>query len=156
MSLTGLLAKNQPIFSFLKSSDLILGTSVRCKAVKAGGSTSNKCRNTPGKKRGIKVYDGQRVPHGSELVSQRRVQVLPGWNALMLKNCRIVATATGRAIMTTEKVDPNPENHMKMFQSRLGSDLPSRILEGHENAYKMYIHVIPDEQHQYFKLVEQI
>ena len=31
---------------------------------KAGASTRNKCRNTPGKRRGIKIYDGQRIPHG--------------------------------------------------------------------------------------------
>ena len=31
---------------------------------KAGSSTRNRCRNTPGKRRGIKVYDGQRVPSG--------------------------------------------------------------------------------------------
>ena len=31
---------------------------------KAGSSTRNKCKSTPGKKRGIKVYDGQRIPAG--------------------------------------------------------------------------------------------
>ena len=37
---------------------------VRHASKKAGASTRNKCRNTPGKRRGIKIYDGQRVPHG--------------------------------------------------------------------------------------------
>lgn len=37
---------------------------VRNASKKAGASTRNKCRNTPGKRRGIKIYDGQRVPHG--------------------------------------------------------------------------------------------
>ena len=38
--------------------------SVREASKKAGASTRNKCRNTPGKRRGIKIYDGQRIPHG--------------------------------------------------------------------------------------------
>ena len=37
---------------------------IRNASKKAGSSTRNKCRNTPGKRRGIKIYDGQRVPHG--------------------------------------------------------------------------------------------
>ena len=37
---------------------------VREASKKAGASTRNKCRNTPGKRRGIKIYDGQRIPHG--------------------------------------------------------------------------------------------
>ena len=31
---------------------------------KAGASTRNRCKHTAGKMRGIKVYDGQRVPAG--------------------------------------------------------------------------------------------
>ena len=50
----------------------------RGKKTLAGASTRNKCRNTPGKRRGLKVYDGQRVPSGCLLVKQLRLQILPG------------------------------------------------------------------------------
>jgi ribosomal protein L27 len=44
------------------------------------GSSKNKCGHPKGKKRGMKVYDGQRVPAGSVLCNQIRVQIFPGWN----------------------------------------------------------------------------
>ena len=53
----------------LASSSLLVPASVtelaaREASKKAGSSTRNRCRNTPGKRRGIKIYDGQRIPQG--------------------------------------------------------------------------------------------
>ena len=56
--------------------------SVRNKGKKgkwAVGPTKIKGR-TPGKSRGLKVYDGQRIPAGTCLVNQIRPVMFPGWN----------------------------------------------------------------------------
>jgi len=59
--------------------DTLLG-GVRTKKSMGGGVTRNKCGHPKGKKRGIKVYDGQRVPVGTCLARQHRLIVYPGWN----------------------------------------------------------------------------
>ena len=38
------------------------------------------------------------------LVKQLRLQILPGWNALMKPTCDVVAACHGRVMLTTEKV----------------------------------------------------
>ena len=53
---------------------------VRGKKIKASGNTRNQSGHPKQKKRGIKVYDGQRVPANSVLVDQLRPFILPGWN----------------------------------------------------------------------------
>ena len=87
------------------------------------------------------------------LVKQHRLQVFPGWNTKILPTCDIIALSHGRAILTTEKVDPKVEAFQRL-PSRLGEVLPSHMLN--ENIYRVHVHVIPDEQHQYFKLVDQV
>ena len=87
------------------------------------------------------------------LVKQHRLQVLPGWNTKMLHTCDIVALSHGRAILTTEKIDPKMEAYQRL-PPRLGAVLAPHMLN--ENIYKVHVHVIPDEQHQYFKLVDQV
>ena len=87
------------------------------------------------------------------LVKQHRLQVLPGWNTKLLNTCNIVSLTNGRAILTTEKVDPKLEAYQRL-PSRLGEVLPSHLIN--ENIYRVHVHVIPDEQHQYFKLVDQV
>ena len=62
---------------------MLLG-GVRGKKKKTGGSTRNQCGFPPGKKRGLKIYDGQRVPIGKVLVDQVLAWVLPGWNVSAL------------------------------------------------------------------------
>ena len=57
--------------------------SVRHKGKKgrwAVGPTKNPSGRPPGKSRGLKVYDGQRVPTGTVLVNQMRPVIFPGWN----------------------------------------------------------------------------
>merc|ERR1712080_112041 len=120
---------------------------------KAGGSTRHRCKNTPGKRRGLKVYDGQRVPNGTILVKQLRLQILPGWNALMKPTCEVVAACHGRVMLTTEKVEPKLEAY-EALPERLGKVLPPHLQQ--ESIYRVHVHVIPDQQHQTFKLVEQV
>ena len=57
--------------------------SVRYKGKKgkwAVGPTKNWCGLNRGKSRGLKVYDGQRVPAQTMLVNQMRPVIFPGWN----------------------------------------------------------------------------
>ena len=57
--------------------------SVRHKGKKgkwAVSPTKNRSGRPPGKSRGLKVYDGQRVPCGTMLVNQIRPAIFPGWN----------------------------------------------------------------------------
>lgn len=102
---------------------------------------------------GGQVYDGQRVPHGKLLVRQHRLQVLPGWNTKLIHTCDIVALSHGRAMLTTEKVEPRLAAYQAL-PDRLGEVLPAHTLT--ENIYRVHVHVVPDEQHQFFKLVEQV
>jgi len=151
MSLMSLVGNS--VGKFLSASTLSQ-ISIRDASKKAGGSTRNRCRNTHGKRRGIKVYDGQRVPAGTVLVSQYRLQMMPGWNACLgagLSN--IVSTCNGRVIITTERVIPKKEEFDKLLPLR-NADMPDHLLQ--EKIFRAHVHVIPDEQHQYFKLVEQI
>jgi len=126
---------------------------VREKKTLAGSSTRNRCRNTPGKRRGLKVYDGQRVPAGTILVKQLRLQILPGWNAFMKPSCDIKAACHGRVMLTTEKVEPKLEAYEEL-PARLGTVLPPHLQQ--ESIYRVHVHVVPDQQHQTFKLVEQV
>ena len=63
----------------------------------------------------------------------------------------IEAACKGRVMITTEKCDPK----FGVDADREEASFPMHI-RGKPNIFRMHIHVIPDEQHQYFKLVEQI
>ena len=40
----------------------------------------------PGPMLGMKAYDGQRVPAGTIIYKQFKLEVMPGWNVSMLSN----------------------------------------------------------------------
>ena len=42
--------------------------------------TRNQAGSPKGKKWGLKVYDGQRVPSGTQLLTQNQLRTMPGWN----------------------------------------------------------------------------
>lgn len=136
---------------YVFSSELLLG-GTRGKKVKTGGSTRNKCGHPTGKKQGIKVYDGQRVSKNSLLTAQLRPHILPGWNVRFGSIASLRATCHGRVMLTTEKCDPIYASAGS--GSRKDSAFPDH-LKG-RSIFRMHLHVIPDEQHQYFKLVEQV
>jgi ribosomal protein L27 len=55
-------------------------TGIRGKKSRGGGSTRNVAGTPGGHKFGLKVYDGQRVPEGTYLLSQPKPEHFPGWN----------------------------------------------------------------------------
>ena len=61
------------------------------------------------------------------LVKQHRLQVLPGWNTVMQPSCNITALTHGRAILTTEKVEPRMEAYQTL-PARLGEVMPQHLL----------------------------
>jgi len=150
---SSLLTRLAPPRLLLATQPLLAAEQVREKKTLAGSSTRNRCKNTPGKRRGIKVYDGQRVPMGTLLIKQLRLQVLPGWNAHMKSTCDIIAACHGRVMLTTEKVEPRLEAYKKL-PARLGEVMPEHLHQ--ENIYRVHVHVVPDEQHQTFRLVDQV
>ena len=64
---------------------------------------------------------------------------------------QLIANVHGRAIITTELVDPDWNQYKVQKHIARGSQHLRK-----EKIFRHYIHVIPDVQHQYFKLVEQI
>jgi len=146
-----------PLLGLLSASLLptrsLIQNSVRSASKKAGGSTRNRCKNTRGKRRGIKVYDGQRVEEGKKLVSQYRMQVMPGWNTQMLPNCNIFSLCHGRVFITTERMNPH-EEAFEFPHPAKRIEVPE--LANQEKIFRAHVHVLPDTQHQYFKLTEQI
>lgn len=61
---------------------------------------------------------------------------------------KLIGTVSGRVMLTTERMEPD-WTHYKM-QKFFGDH------HRDQNLFKHFIHVIPDKQHQYFKLVEEI
>ena len=53
-------------------------------------------------------------------------------------------------MITTEKCDPRYGQDVLKVEKNFPPEVRDR------DVYRMHVHVIPDEQHQYFKLVEQI
>merc|ERR1719150_1559474 len=126
-------------------------TSVRHKGKKGKWAVSpmkTSAGNRRGKSRGLKVYDGQRVPIGTCLVNQLRPNIFPGWNVRFGWTNRLHATVHGRVMITTELADLNWENYTVEKHIARGSQHLKQ-----EKIFRNYIHVIPDVQHQYFKLV---
>ena len=72
----------------------------------------------------------------------------------MLPNCHIVSGSTGRVMLTTEKVEPKLEAVRSVAMPRPVDTIPDHTVN--ENIYRVHVHVIPDEQHQFFKLVDQV
>ncbi len=78
----------------------------RGKRAIGGGGTRWRGGHPPGKKRGVKVYDGQRVPAGSVLATQLGVKIFPGWNVRFAQKDNLCAECHGRVMITTERMDP--------------------------------------------------
>lgn len=144
---------------------------IRGKKVKAKGSTRNAPRHTRPKHRGWKVQDGSYVSENKVLVMQRELRFHPGLN---VKNCYSVdlfvlngkfilfsnqfqvgfgkngtlfALQPGRVIVTCEPINPNWDHTWIQ-----------RIYAGREDEtiYKKHFNVLPLEQHNRFKLIDEI
>jgi len=102
-----------------------------------------------GKNRNLRVYDGQRVHENKMLLAQFWPKVFPGWNVKYGSSYNLHAAVDGRVIVTTERMAPNWSQ----------KQVQAVFKEHHKqetSLFKHFVHVIPDKQHQYFKLVEEI
>ncbi|XP_041972907.1 50S ribosomal protein L27 [Aricia agestis] len=130
----------------LKSASSLLGF-VRYASKKTGGSTQNtNCKVKP-KRRGWKVQDGHYVNSGHMLATQRTPRFHPGLNVGFGCNGTLFAMESGKVVVTCEQFDPNWEH--TWVQRHYGG-------REHQKIYKKYFNVIPDPQHNRFKLVDEV
>ena len=59
------------------------------------------------------------------------------------------ASVDGRAMVTTERLEPD-------WDQRQVQDNFDEHHKEEKQLFKHFVHVIPDKQHQYFKLVEEV
>ncbi|XP_044732665.1 50S ribosomal protein L27 [Chrysoperla carnea] len=114
---------------------------------KTSGSTKNQKGHGRPKHRGWKRQDGHWVEAGTILATQLNLRFHPGLNVGFGKNGTLFAMVPGRVMVTCEKTDLNWDHTWVQ-----------RCYAGRENQpiYKKYFNVIPEAQHQNFKLIDQI
>ncbi|XP_063636393.1 large ribosomal subunit protein bL27m [Cydia splendana] len=138
------------VFNFLFTKNkvsTVLLESVRNASKKTGGSTKNtNCKVKP-KHRGWKKQDGHTVQAGNILATQRTPRFHPGLNVGFGRNGTLFAMEPGKVVVTCERFDPNWEHTWVQ-----------RVYGGREQQtiYKKYFNVIPESQHQRFKLVDEV
>ncbi|XP_019870933.2 50S ribosomal protein L27 [Aethina tumida] len=132
--------------SFLTGTE-ILTNAVRHASKKTSGSTRNTSPKTRPKHRGWKVQDGHNVQAGHILVTQRNLRFHPGLNVGLGRNGTLFAIIPGKVMVTCEKVDLNWDHTwvQRCHGFREGTEF-----------YKKYFNIIPEKQHQNFKLIDQI
>ncbi|XP_015117668.1 39S ribosomal protein L27, mitochondrial [Diachasma alloeum] len=121
---------------------------VRNAAKKAGTTTKNRggnCRKP--KHRGWKVQDGHYVQAGHILATQMNTRFHPGLHVGFGRNGSLFAMEAGRVVVTCEKVDLNWDHTwiQRCYSGREG-----------QTIYKKHFNVIPEKQHDRFKLVDAI
>ncbi|KOB65832.1 Ribosomal protein L27 [Operophtera brumata] len=120
---------------------------VRNASKKTGGSTQNtNCKVKP-KHRGWKVQDGHSVKIGHMLVTQRTTRFHPGLNVGFGGNGTLFAMEPGKVVVTCEKFDPNWDHTwvQRLYAGRT-----------QQTILKKYFNVIPEPQHQRFRLVDEV
>ncbi|XP_026748181.1 50S ribosomal protein L27 [Galleria mellonella] len=125
----------------------VLKEFVRNASKKTGGSTKNTSCKVKPKRRGWKVQDGHFVEAGHMLATQRTTRFHPGLNVGFGRNGTLFAMEAGRVVVTCEKFDPNWEH--TWVQRLYGGREQQTIL-------KKYFNVIPEPQHQRFKLIDEV
>lgn len=133
----------------LKTSErgIFLKELARNASKKTGGSTQNtNCKVKP-KHRGWKVQDGHFVQAGHMLATQRTTRFHPGLNVGFGVNGTLFAMEAGKVVVTCEKFDPNWDHTwvQRMYKGRYD-----------QTIYKKYYNVIPEPQHQRFKLIDEV
>ncbi|XP_049865427.1 50S ribosomal protein L27 [Pectinophora gossypiella] len=133
--------------SFKNTSISVVKEFVRYASKKTGGSTKNTNCKTKPKHRGWKVQDGHNVQAGKMLATQNSTRFHPGLNVGFGRNGTLFAMEAGKVVVTCEKFDPY-----------YGHPWVQRFYGGREGQiiYKKYYNVIPEPQHQRFKLIEEI
>ncbi|KAI4498779.1 hypothetical protein M0802_005954 [Mischocyttarus mexicanus] len=118
---------------------------IRYSSKKSGGST--KTIKTKPKRRGIRVQDGAFVQAGTRLATQLRPRFHPGLNVGCGKNGTLFAMEAGNVMVTCEKVNLNWDHYWVRinYANREG-----------QTIYKKHFNVIPQPQHNRFKLIDAI
>nr|XP_022905845.1 uncharacterized protein LOC111417712 [Onthophagus taurus] len=135
------------IFSKLLLDKTTISHTVRNASKKAGGSTKNNSTKIRPKHRGWKRQDGHWVESGTILVLQRTLRFHPGQNVGLGRNGTLFAMIPGKVVVTCEETNPDWDHTwvQRCHGSRMGTKF-----------YKKYFNVIPNPQHNNFKLIEQI
>ncbi|XP_052889665.1 50S ribosomal protein L27 [Anopheles moucheti] len=122
-------------------------TIVRNASKKTGGSSRNPPKHPRPKHRGWKVQDGHHVSAGTILVTQRTTRFHPGLNVGFGKNGTLFAMEHGKVYVSCEKIDPNWDHTwiQRCYAGREG-----------QTIYKKFFNVVPEPQHQRFKLIDEV
>ncbi|XP_032676323.1 39S ribosomal protein L27, mitochondrial [Odontomachus brunneus] len=120
---------------------------VRYASKKASSSTRIKPGHPRPKHRGWKVQDGHNVHAGHILATQLKARFHPGLNVGFGRNGTLFAMEAGKVMITCEKINPD----FRHFWVR-------KAYSGRENQviYKKYFNVIPEPQHNRFKLMSTL
>jgi large subunit ribosomal protein L27 len=97
--------------------------------------------------RGLKRQEGDWVSAGTMIVTQRTLNYMPGLNVGLGKNGTLFAMEPGTVKITSEKCELNPE-HTWVQRIYGGQDI--------SYLYKKYVHVLHENQHNRFKLVDSV
>ncbi|KAJ8673335.1 hypothetical protein QAD02_004597 [Eretmocerus hayati] len=128
--------------------DHVLTVSCRYASKKSsGGGGLKNAGNAKAKHRGWKRQDGGWVSAGTSVATQNSTRWHPGLNVGFGRNGTLYALTHGKVVITCEKVDLN-WNHgwnKKCYGGREG-----------ESFYKKHFNVIPEAEHNRFKLVDKI
>lgn len=121
--------------------------STRYASKKTGGSTRNPKGHPRPKHRGWRVQDGWTVHAGTILATQLHLRFHPGLNVGFGRNGTLFAMEAGKVIVTCEKIDPNWDHTWI-----------TRNYEGRQDQiiYKKHFNVIPEPQHNNFKLIDTV
>lgn len=120
---------------------------IRYASKKSGGSSRNKPIYTRPKHRGWRVQDGHFVQAGTILATQLTPRFHPGLNVGFGRNGTLFAIEAGKVMVTCEKIDPYWDHTwvMRHYAGREG-----------QTIYKKHFNVIPEPQHNRFKLINTI
>ncbi|ALC38111.1 mRpL27 [Drosophila busckii] len=127
--------------------DQPLLTTIRNASKKTGGSTRNKKGHPRPKHRGWRVLDGHNVSEGTILATQLTTRFHPGLNVGFGRNGTLFAMEHGKVVITCETIDPNWD-HSWVQRNYAGRQ--------DQTIYKKFFNVIPEKQHQRFRLVEEV
>jgi large subunit ribosomal protein L27 len=96
---------------------------------------------------GWRVQDGHFVQAGTILVKQRTLRFHPGLNVGLGRDATLFAIEAGKVMVTCEKVDLNWDHSWvkRCYEGRSSQQL-----------YKKYFNIVPEPQHNCFRLIDRI
>ncbi|KAK7111856.1 hypothetical protein V1264_011422 [Littorina saxatilis] len=118
--------------------------SIRLASKKAGTTSRNKRKRTPGKGRGWKRQDGGFVHGGEILVRQLGLRYYPGENVRLGRDNTLYSMTDGKVVVTCEKLAPYPD-------SPLYEPVKSGVV-----IYKKFFNILSTPLHGKFRLVSQV